>query len=97
MHAAEFNRYPAETGPGVEPAGMGPYLKGVRFTDQTPIGGAWDWDYQQGYAVAALCVDLADDADPIQMVEIDTRIDNGILSTGIFRERSTRRYAYIIE
>ena len=97
MFAAENNRYPTETAPGVTPAGMQTYLRGVTFEGATPIGGRWDWDHDQGYARAAICVDLPADADPIQVLEIDTKIDNGILSTGLFRERSARRYAYIIE
>jgi prepilin-type N-terminal cleavage/methylation domain-containing protein len=97
LYAAENNRYPAEAAAGVQPSGLAPYLKSVVFNAPTSIGGLWDWDFNQGYAVAALCVDLSLDADPIQMVGIDTKIDNGILSTGSFRERSVRRYAYIIE
>jgi prepilin-type N-terminal cleavage/methylation domain-containing protein len=97
MYAAENNRYPAETAPGVVPAGMPVYLKGLDFGSPNTLGATWDWDYNQGYAIAAICVDLPTDADTIQMLDIDSRIDNGILATGAFRERSARRYAYIIE
>ena len=97
MYAAENNRYPVETGPGVVPAGMQTYLRGISFESINSIGGRWDWDNDQGYARAAICVDLPTDADQIQMAEIDTKIDNGIMATGVFRERSARRYAYIIE
>lgn len=97
MYATEKNRYPAETAAGVVPPGMNQYLRGVQFSAVNSLSGRWDWDYDQGYAKAAVCVELPGDADPIQMVDIDTRIDNGILSTGAFRERNPRRYAYIIE
>jgi prepilin-type N-terminal cleavage/methylation domain-containing protein len=97
FYAAEHGRYPAEAAAGVQPSGIAPYLKSVAFHTPTSIGGKWDWDYNQGYAIAAVCVDLSLDADLLQMVDIDTKIDNGILSTGSFRERSVRRYAYIIE
>lgn len=97
MYAAENSRYPAEAAVGQLPPAMDQYLRGISWGATNSIGGRWDWDYQQGYATAAVCVELPIDADPLQMVDIDTRIDNGILSTGVFRERSARRYAFIIE
>ena len=97
MYATENNRYPAESAVSQLPPGMDQYLRGVSWSAQNSLGGHWDWDYDQGYCKAAVCVELPTDADPLQMVDIDTRIDNGILSTGTFRERSVRRYAYIIE
>ena len=97
MYAAENGKYPPETPPGVIPPGMTQYLRGLPFSSRNTLGGRWDWDYNQGYAKDAVCVDLPTEADPIQMLEIDARVDNGILSTGAFRERSIRRFAYIIE
>ena len=97
MYGAENNKYPPEAGVAQLPIGMEQYLRGVNWTIRNSIGGSWDWDYQQGYARAAVCTDLPIDADPLQMVDIDTKVDNGILSTGVFRERSARRFAYILE
>jgi type II secretory pathway pseudopilin PulG len=97
MYAAENNKYPPEAGVAQLPVGMDQYLRGVNWNIRNSIGGNWDWDYDQGYARAAVCSDQPNDADPLQMVDIDTKVDNGILSTGVFRERSARRYAYIIE
>jgi len=76
---------------------MEQYLRGVSWTASNSIGGTWDWDFNQGYARAAVATDLPMDADQLQMADIDTKIDNGILSTGVFRERSSRRYVFIIE
>lgn len=97
MYAAENSRYPAEAAVGQLPTGMAQYLRGVKWETTNSLGGRWDWDNNQGYAAAAVCVEFSTDADPLQMADIDARIDNGILSTGNFRERSPRRYAYIIE
>ena len=97
MYATENNRYPAEAAVSQLPPGMDQYLRGVSWSAQNSLGGHWDWDFNQGYCTAAVCVELPTDSDQLQMVDIDTRIDNGILSTGTFRERSVRRYAYIIE
>jgi type II secretory pathway pseudopilin PulG len=97
MYAAENNRYPAETAAGVVPPGMDQYLRGLTWAASNTLGGDWDWDYDQGYARAAVATNLPMDPDPLQMADVDSRLDNGILSTGSFRERSTRRYVYIIE
>jgi len=98
MYAADNNKYPAETGAGVVPTGMTPYFRGPGWTTTNSIGGQWDWDYNQGYAKAAVCTQTPTNADPIQMVAIDAAIDNGVLATGSFREQTpNRRWAYIIE
>lgn len=98
MYATENTTYPAEAARGVLPNGMGQYLRGVRWTAKNSIGGYWDWDYNQGYAKAAVCVETDVNIDSIQMTNIDTQIDNGVLTTGSFRERTpNRRWAFIIE
>jgi type IV pilus assembly protein PilE len=98
MYAAENNRYPAETALGVLPTGMQQYMRGLTWSMTNTLGGNWDWDYDQGYAKAAICTETLTDVDALQMVDIDSRIDNGVLSTGAFRERiAGRRWAYIIE
>jgi type II secretory pathway pseudopilin PulG len=94
--AAEHKRYPAEAPAGVIPEGVEKYLGAVDFTRETPLGGRWDYDFQQGYATAAICLDLTEEPDPIQMVDIDSRLDNGVLSTGLLRELSPLRYAFIL-
>jgi prepilin-type N-terminal cleavage/methylation domain-containing protein len=94
--AAEHKRYPGEVPASTVPAGMEKYLRAVDLTGQTPLGGRWDYDFQQGYATAAICLDLPAEPDPIQMAEIDKRLDNGVLSTGNLRELSQRRYAFIL-
>jgi prepilin-type N-terminal cleavage/methylation domain-containing protein len=102
VHAfEEYNvlnrRYPADRTPGVMPDGMSEYLRGMKWTQPTPIKGSWDWDYQQfGYraGVSAYFTDpIMPDA---RMLEIDRKLDDGDLNTGLFRKR-TRGYIYIIE
>lgn len=98
MYATENSRYPEETPIGVLPTGMDQYLRGVRWAQVNSIGGRWDWDYDQGYAKAAVACETEKDVDAVQMSNIDTMVDNGVLSTGTFRERTAnRRWAYIIE
>lgn len=98
MYSTENSRYPAETPLGVLPPGMDQYLRGVRWNTRNSIGGQWDWDYDQGYAKAAVCTETDRDVDSVQMSGIDTQVDNGVLATGTFRERvANRRWAFIIE
>jgi len=98
MYATENSRYPDETAAGVLPAGMEQYLRGVRWSARNSIGGIWDWDYGQGYAKAAVCTESDRDIDSVQMSNVDTMLDNGVLATGSFRERTpNRRWAFIIE
>jgi prepilin-type N-terminal cleavage/methylation domain-containing protein len=98
MYSAENSRYPDETAAGVLPAGMEQYLRGISWSMVNSLGGVWDWDYDQGYAKAAVCTETPIDMDDLQIADIDERIDNGVLATGSFRERTAhRRWAYIIE
>ena len=96
MYAKDHERYPEETGAGVLPLGMEDYLHIKSWREPNTLGGLWDWDFEQGYATAALCVELPADPEPLEMLAIDRRIDNGVLSTGAFVQRSARRYAFII-
>lgn len=98
MYATEHSRYPAEAALGELPAGMNQYLKGARWEMRNSIGGRWDWDYDQGYAKAAICSETDVDRDTVQMTSVDAMVDDGVLATGSFRERvPNRRWAYIIE
>ncbi len=100
MYAAENNRYPAAAAPGTLPAGMNIYLTGVTWSDSTPIGGRWSWAPAQWGSVAQLGVSYAGGssiADDVRMADIDTRMDNGVLSTGAFRKRDSANYMQIIE
>ncbi len=101
MYAAENNRYPASARPGTIPSGMGPYLNGMAWSSYTPIGGLWDWEPNKFGFVAQLGVDFGAGGpgtpDDVRMTDIDTRIDNGALSTGSFRKQDATNYMHIIE
>lgn len=101
MYAAENNRYPASARPGTIPPGMAPYLNGMAWSSYTPIGGLWDWEPNKFGSVAQLGVDFGAGGpgtpDDVRMTDIDTRIDNGALSTGSFRKQDPTNYMHIIE
>ena len=95
LYNLEHGVYPPDRTPSVIPPGMAEYLRGMKWAEPTPIGGQWDWDYQQFGHIAGVSV-YRPDRTPSEMREIDARIDDGNLSTGQFRSR-TAGYIYIIE
>lgn len=97
IYATERDGYPPEAKQGAMPKGMESYLNGMRWTDTNALGGQWDWDYKKNGSTAAICSQTVQNADTLQMGDIDAAIDNGILATGNFRKRNNKRFAYIIE
>jgi prepilin-type N-terminal cleavage/methylation domain-containing protein len=98
VYAAERNSYPPNAGPGVIPAGMQQYLGGMDWSSATPIGGTWNWDNNRNGSVAAVGVLFSNGSgDDVRMADIDERIDNGILTTGGFRKKTSDVYAQVIE
>jgi len=89
-------RYPPEVGPGVLPTGISEFLsRRFDWAEKTPIGGQWDWDYNQSGVVAAVSV-FEPNRTPDQMRKIDEKIDDGNLATGNFRSRVSG-YMYVVE
>lgn len=82
--------YPPDSTPGVMPPGMDEYFtKSTTWTQSTPIGGYWDWDYNQDNFGARAGVSVYQPAlSDEKMMEIDAKIDDGNLYTGIFRKRN---------
>ena len=95
MRCTEKCSFPPDTMPGQIPQGMAEYLSKMRWTEDTPIGGQWDWDNGQFGSKAGVSVYQPKATDK-QMEEIDLMIDDGDLATGVFRKRSDG-YIYIIE
>jgi prepilin-type N-terminal cleavage/methylation domain-containing protein len=87
--------YPADKTPAQMPAGMSAYLANFPWTEDTVVGGHWDWDYLQFGTKAAVSVHMPTwNDDRMQM--IDDVMDDGNLSTGQFRKRSGG-YMYVLE
>jgi general secretion pathway protein G len=97
MYATEHNAYPADVNRGIVPSGMDLYFGSkLNWTQPTPIGGNWDWDYKQFGFTAGVSV-VGSGADPVRMTEIDAKIDDGDLSQGSFQNTAADRYTAIIE
>lgn len=94
MYAQEQGAFPPDVGPGAMPHGMSSYLARMQWLEQTPIGGAWDWDnwgYVKGVSVNGT------PAGASQLQRIDAAIDDGNLSTGIFQNRGGNAYIFILD
>ena len=95
MYNLENISYPPDRMPGVIPPGMEEYLRRMRWSEPTSIGGYWDWDYEQFGYRAGVSVYLPNRT-AAEMREIAEKIDDGSLTTGNFRARA-QGYIYIIE
>ena len=91
MYAVEHNTYPADVNRGVVPGEMAQYFGPTfDFTARTPIGGNWDWDYQQFGFTAGVSV-VGSGVSDARMQEVDARIDDGDLKTGGFQNTAADR------
>ncbi len=61
----------------------------------TPLGGVWDWDFQQSGITAAISVYQPTASDDL-LRHIDRTIDDGDLATGNFR-RANSKAIYVIQ
>ncbi len=61
----------------------------------TPLGGVWDWDYQQSGITAAISVYQPTASDEL-LLQIDRTIDDGNLATGNFL-RANSKVIYVIQ
>jgi hypothetical protein len=61
----------------------------------TPVGGRWNWDNNINGYRAAISVS-SPTADDSQLAEIDAKIDDGDLTTGMF-VKASNRFMYILE
>ncbi|HUR56778.1 MAG TPA: prepilin-type N-terminal cleavage/methylation domain-containing protein [Opitutaceae bacterium] len=93
-------RYALENGT-FPPNGIGaihPSLRGYvpdGLFGASPIGGVWDWDYQQNGITASISVWQFTVSDE-QLLDIDRTIDDGNLNTGYFRKISDKA-VYVIQ
>jgi type II secretory pathway pseudopilin PulG len=97
MYAAENNKYPNSTGPGVVPQGMTIYLRGFPWESQNSLQGEWLWKTDYLNTTASIVIQFSSPMDDLRMTDIDSRFDNGILATGAFREDDPTHFYYIIE
>jgi type II secretory pathway pseudopilin PulG len=105
-HAHDAGSWPPEAAAGVVPTGMTPEeLKYDDWTHTTPMGGKFDWEYNQIHggvqSRAAITITPTSDAplviDSALLLDIDRAIDDGDLATGNFRTGFGGRPLFVIE
>jgi len=65
--------------------------------DNNAISGRWVWAGPYQSTTASLMIQFPGPMDDLRMTDIDTRMDNGILATGAFRQLDSKHFYYIIE
>ena len=96
----ETGDYPPDGSSGEVPAGFEDYIQESRWTQTTPIGGVWDAENSSlGYrsAIGVHFDGTGETRDDAFMTEIDLSLDDGVLTTGAFREiaDNTRYYSIV--
>jgi prepilin-type N-terminal cleavage/methylation domain-containing protein len=110
-HAHETGSWPLETPVGVVPTGMAnAELKAESWTRMSPMGGQFDWEFNQvhpggtspgGRWRAALAIHSSPTSAVIMdeelLLEIDRSLDDGVLTTGSFRLSGDGGPIFILE
>jgi type II secretory pathway pseudopilin PulG len=104
-YAQEQGSWPGEVGAGVMPAEMTTRLGATSWRRVTPLGGQYNWDAEQMHGGqryrAAITITETVTAplmvDEEALLEIDRVLDDGNLSTGLFRTSVNYDPLYIIQ
>lgn len=80
---SETGAWPSNQDGKVRPPEMESYLRPNLFQTDCPIGGKYDWDYNNGGFTASLKITNAS-PDTDLLLAVDARIDDGNLTTGDF-------------
>jgi prepilin-type N-terminal cleavage/methylation domain-containing protein len=97
QYAAENGEWPPNAGTGVVPPAMRNAIKADAWEEpRTAIGGRWNWD-KDAFSITAGIAITGYTADDATLSIIDSRLDDGDLSTGIFRKLTATRVMLILE
>ena len=95
QYALENGGWPPNVGNSVVPANMTTALQISVWTTTNSIGGRWNWDRGlNGFTAAVSTTNVT--ADDEQMTDIDRKIDDGNLETGLF-QKTNGRFSWILE
>lgn len=81
-YAQENGNYPPNGISGLHASLRGYIPESLFAATTTPLGGVWDWDYQQDGLTASISV-YQFTASDAQLLEIDRTCDDGNLNTGL--------------
>jgi prepilin-type N-terminal cleavage/methylation domain-containing protein len=99
-YSFEHGEFLEDSATGVCPAGLEEYIEVRKWTQETPIGGSWDAEFDSFGITSGFGVDFANgpgaDRDDAYMAEVDALLDDGDVNTGTFRKIADGRYYYVI-
>ena len=101
LYAMERGRYPPDSHlpmpyhlPNTE---MEEYLTPEKWAEETAVGGYYNWEGPDSYPYAGIAI-FGSTANLSTMQMLDKILDDGNLSTGLFRKiAANSRYTYILE
>lgn len=93
IYALQNGQWPPDGGASLD-SGLVPYVS-LQPNGGTPIGGLWDWDFEQFGFTAGISV-FQPTVSLDQLIAIDRKIDDGDLANGVFRQRPNG-VIYILE
>lgn len=106
-YAHENGKWPAESAAGVMPTGMSSYINATQWGRVTPMGGKYDWEYNQMHFgtryTAAIAISSAPGAplplDIAQLTDLEKSIDGGSINWlgGTFHIGSSLNPLYIVQ
>jgi type IV pilus assembly protein PilA len=99
VYNSQNGGWPPNAGAGVVPTGVSKDFKeDVWKAASTVIGGRWNWDVGRAEFAAGISISSVTCSDA-QLQEIDARLDDGNLSTGLFQKLAgtPTRVSFILE
>ncbi len=99
MYISQTGELLEDSASGAVPSGFEDYINVSGWTDGTPVGGVWDAEansYGVECAIGVHFQTAAEDIGDAFMLGVDEMIDDGNLTTGIFRKFDTGRYYLVV-
>jgi len=99
IYSTQNGTWPPNATAGVVPTGMsGDFKEDTWKAPRTAIGGRWNWDVNKSDFTAGVTISGYTVSDA-QIAEIDAKLDDGNLATGMFRKTAggTNRCTFILQ
>ena len=86
MYHQQTGTFLEDSESGVLPQGFAPYIEAHKWLNGTPVGGAWDVEnVDYGFRCSVgVHFNNGDSPGDTDMTRVDTKYDDGVLSTGSF-------------
>ncbi|MBN1673817.1 MAG: type II secretion system protein [Kiritimatiellae bacterium] len=95
VYATEHGKHPPPAGVGAFPPEMTGYIREKDWAAGVITGGTYGWIFLNAVSQYVIYVDAG--PDPVIMQEVDARLDDGDLATGLFRQGNGQNYFYIVQ